>query len=196
VICMTATRSRVQQCRFILLPSVEACFLFCLLSLPTTVFTLDDLGMRHKFRLKSQHRERMNYISGTVLVPYGQKTHRAPHLIPLRAYSISAVHPAAPDTVPFPVSDSPVDSAAEKEASCLCLGDFVLHGNGLRNGAASASANFPAQDRLRQEFLLNRSDPAFRVGFRFGLLGGKARVFTPPAWITWRNDGQYLLSRS
>jgi hypothetical protein len=37
--------------------------------------------------------------------------------MPLRAYSISAVHPAAPDTVTFPVSDSPVDSAAEKEAS-------------------------------------------------------------------------------
>jgi hypothetical protein len=56
-----------------------------------------------------------------------------PQFMPLRAHSISAVHPAAPDTVPCPVSDSPVDSAAEKEASCLCLGDFVLHGNGLRN---------------------------------------------------------------
>jgi hypothetical protein len=54
--------------------------------------------------------------------------------MPLRAYSISAVHPAAPDTVPFPVSDSPVDSATEKEASCLCLDGFVLHGNGLGNG--------------------------------------------------------------
>lgn len=63
--------------------------------------------------------------------------------MPLRAHSISAVHQAAPDTVPFPVSDSPVDSATEREASFLCPGDFVLRDSGLHSGAAPASANLP-----------------------------------------------------
>ena len=49
-------------------------------------------------------------VTGTA---YVQKTHRASHLILLRAHSISAVPPAAPDTVPFPVSDLPVDSHKE-----------------------------------------------------------------------------------
>src|SRR5215813_11440332 len=59
--------------------------------------------------------------SGSVLMPPG-------------AHSISADRPDAPDISPSALQEL-LESVQGTVVGCLCLGDFFLHDNGLRNGA-------------------------------------------------------------
>jgi len=59
--------------------------------------------------------------------------------MPPRAHSISAGHPAAPDTALFPVLHGLLESAKGRAKHCFFLGDFFPHDSGLRSGTVRAA---------------------------------------------------------